>query len=165
MRLWRAAPFALVAALAACATLTTKVHSDPAADFSRYRTFQVKTERLESDAQQRLRQEITSRLEAKGLRASDADPDLLVVPHVIRDQTQASEETGYGWWTGGVTSQAATGMAVGTLAVDLIDRARKQIVWRGEATGTVPSSGALRREKIEVALDRIFADYPPKKSS
>ncbi|HYB53794.1 MAG TPA: DUF4136 domain-containing protein [Thermoanaerobaculia bacterium] len=162
MRVRRLAPLAAAAAFAACATLTTKVHSDPAADFSRYHTFQFKTERLETDAQESLRQDVTKRLEAKGLRAVDRDPDLLVVPHLIHDQSEASQETGFGWWTGGMTSQSTTGMAVGTLAIDLVDRAKHQVVWRGEATGTVPSTGAVRREKVQIALDRIFAEYPPK---
>jgi hypothetical protein len=147
---------------AACATLTTKVHSDPTADFSKYHTFQIVQDRLETDAQQRLGQEITARLEAKGLKSADRDPDLRIVLHLIRDASQASESTGYGWSAGGATSESTTGLPVGTLAVDLVDPAKNQLVWRGEATGTVPSTGALRREKLQIALDRIFADFPPK---
>jgi hypothetical protein len=147
---------------ASCATLKTTVHSDPKADFSKYRTFQIEGSRLETDAQASLQQEITTRLEGKGLKPSPDNPDLKVIPRLIRDASQPVDNSGYTWWTGGSTAEATTGIPVGTLVVDLVDPARNQLVWRGVATGTVPSTGALRREKVRVALDRLFADFPPK---
>jgi hypothetical protein len=56
-------------------------------------------------------------------------------------------------------------VAVGSLLVDLVDSAKNQLVWRGEAKGANPSSGSLRRAKVRLALDRIFAGFPPKPES
>jgi Domain of unknown function (DUF4136) len=144
------------------ASLTTTVHSDPAADFSRYKTFQFDETRLETDSQELVEQEISARLEANGLKRVDRNADLQVTPRLIRGPQEPEGQTGYGWWTGGASSQATGGVPVGTLVVDLVDPAKNQLVWRGQATGTVPSTGALRKEKLRIALDRIFADFPPK---
>jgi hypothetical protein len=49
----------------------------------------------------------------------------------------------------------------GTVGVDLIDRARNQLVWEGAASGRVTDS---TRRDIEQSLDRaitdIFAEFP-----
>jgi Domain of unknown function (DUF4136) len=151
---------------AACASsLNTRVRSDPRADFSRYKTFQLKEGGLQTDNQAWVDQQVAARLEAKGLKSVSQSPDLQVVVHLIRGPQDPQGETGYGWWTGGASAQATSGTPVGTLAVDLIDPASNQLVWRGEAAGTVPPTGGLQKDKIELALDRIFADFPPKPAS
>ncbi|HTO88311.1 MAG TPA: DUF4136 domain-containing protein [Thermoanaerobaculia bacterium] len=152
---------------AACASsLNTKVRSDPRADFSRYKTFQLQPAGLQTDNQAWVDQQVASRLEAKGLKPVDQSPNLRVVVHLIRGPQDPQGETGYGWWTGGAASaQATSGTPVGTLAVDLIDPSNNQLVWRGEAAGTVPPTGGLQKDKVQFALDRIFADFPPKPAS
>jgi Domain of unknown function (DUF4136) len=154
--------FAASLTSACAASLTTTVHSDPAADFSRYKTFQIRKSRLQTENEALLDREIAARLEAKGLKPVDHDPDLEVVPRPIRGPQEPEGEVGYGWWTGGASAQATGGVPVGTLVVDLVDPAKNQLVWRGEASGTVPPTGGLKRDKVRIALDRMFADFPPK---
>ncbi|MGH9367185.1 MAG: DUF4136 domain-containing protein [Thermoanaerobaculia bacterium] len=146
---------------AGCATLQTSVRSDPAADFSRYRTFRIERDRLETGTQQWLNEQISARLAGKGLAPAEKDADLQVVPRQFRNRATA-DSTGYGWWTGGLMTQTTEDIPAGTLVVDLVDLGKKQLVWRGMATGTIPSSGALRRDKVERALDRLFAEFPRK---
>jgi len=50
---------------------------------------------------------------------------------------------------------------VGTLIVDMFDARTKQAVWRGSASGTVPSSTAQVNAAVEAGLDKLFADFPP----
>ena len=158
----RALLFAACLATACASSLTTNVHSDPAADFSRFKTFQMDDSRLETENQQIVDREVVTRLEAKGLHSVDQSPDLRVVVRLIRGPQEMGGESGYGFWTGGASAQATEGTPVGTLVVDLVETAKNQLVWRGTASGTVPPTGGLQKTKVQIALDRIFADYPPK---
>lgn len=155
---------AAVFASASCATLTTKVQSDPKADFSKYHTFRIAGSRMESGNIQWLQNQVASRLQAKGLREAGDQADLDVVTRLIRTPQEGSADSGYyAWWGGTTTSgMASAGTPSGTVVVDLVERARNQLVWRGEAQGTIPSTGSMREEKARLALDRLLAEYPPK---
>jgi hypothetical protein len=52
----------------------------------------------------------------------------------------------------------------GTLFVDMIEVAKKQLVWQGRAVKTIdPESSAQKREdNINYAIKQIFTKYPPK---
>ncbi|HTO76739.1 MAG TPA: DUF4136 domain-containing protein [Thermoanaerobaculia bacterium] len=155
----------LVAALllaAACATLTTKVTSDPRADFSKFRTFTITGDRLQTAEQAWLGDEIATRLQAHGLSRVPENASLRVEPRLFRQATAGESTWGYSWWSGNATGESSHDVPAGTLVVDLVDPARNQLVWRGLAKGTVPAIGALQKGKVEVALDRLFADFPPK---
>ncbi|HEY7112046.1 MAG TPA: DUF4136 domain-containing protein [Thermoanaerobaculia bacterium] len=154
----------LAAALsgAACATLTTEVTSDPAATFSQYRTFTIAGDRLQTAEQGWLGQEVASRLQKHGLSRVPDNASLRVEPRLFREASAGESMWGYTWWTGNSAGESAHDVPAGTLVVDLVDPARNQLVWRGVAKGTVPLVGALKKGKVEVALDKMFADFPPK---
>jgi hypothetical protein len=116
----------------------------------------------------------TRELEIAGLRQADTNPDLLV-NFVIstRETIQSRPTTGasmhhsrgrYSTWRGYSMSMSTTEIVQrteGTVGVDLIDRARNQLVWEGAASGRVTDS---TRRDIEQSLDRaitdIFAEFP-----
>jgi hypothetical protein len=158
-------PLALLAALllaAACATLTTNVSSDPRADFSQYKTFTIHGDRLQTSEQAWLGEEIATRLQAHGLSRVPENASLRVESRLFREATAGQSTWGYSWWSGNSTGESSRDVPAGTLVVDLVDPARNQLVWRGLAKGTVPSIGALQKGKVEIALDRMFAEFPPK---
>jgi Domain of unknown function (DUF4136) len=163
LRTTLAIPAVLIAV--SCASTTTSVNSDPAADFSRYRTFRIDASRMETGSARYVQKEVQTRLEAKGLREAGETADLDVVARVIRGPQDTGRETGYQWWSGGAVTAATGGSPEGTLVVDLIERARNQLVWRGEARGTIPAAAAGREDKVRRVLDKLFADYPPKRKS
>ena len=148
----------------ACAhTLNTSVHANPKADFSKYKTFQITGSRIETDAQAMLSQGIAQRLEAKGLKRVDQNANLVVDPVLIRNAAQKPYDSeGASWWTGAASAEPTGNMPIGALVVNITDPATNELVWRGVADGTVPPSGALARDKVAIALDRLFADFPPK---
>jgi len=159
---------ALASALlaASCATVKTTSSSDPAVDFSRYRTFRIAGDRMETADIHRLQDLVTEKLRAKGLRTAPADQaDLNVVVRLIRGPGDVAAPMEYGWWVGNYATGAATDTPMGTLVVDLVDRSRNQLVWRGQAQGTIPSVGAIREEKVRIAIDRLLSDYPPKRKT
>ena len=165
MKTRHAFPLLLVAALgAACAhTLNTSVHANPKADFSKYKTFQLTGSRMETDSEALLSQGITQRLEAKGLKRVDQKGDLIVSPVLVRNAAQKPYDSeGASWWTGAASSEPTGNMPIGALVVNMTDPATNELVWRGVADGTVPPSGALVRSKVDIALDRLFSDFPPK---
>jgi len=159
-------PIALLLALAlfgaACATLTTETTSDPTADFSKLRTFTIAGDRLQTAEEGWLGQEVASRLQKHGLTRVAENASLRVSPRLFREASAGESTWGYTWWTGNSGGQSAHDVPAGTLVVDLVDPARNQLVWRGVAQGTVPLVGALKKSKVEVALDRMFSDFPPK---
>ena len=151
--------------LAACATLTTEVTSDPAASFATFRTFTIAGDRLQTAEQGWLGEQVAARLQKKGLSRVPENASLRVEPRLFRDASAGESTWGYTWWTGNAPGESAHDVPAGTLVVDLVDPARNQLVWRGLARGTVPLVGALKKGKVEVALDKMFADFPPKSPS
>jgi hypothetical protein len=53
---------------------------------------------------------------------------------------------------------------IGTLAVDILDASKKEMVWRGLGTKEVNTSAKpdKRDENIGKAVEKIFKKYPPK---
>jgi len=151
----------------ACAhVLRTSVHANPKADFSRYKTFSVTGTRIETDGQYMLRKEIIAHVEKKGLTPAAESPDLVIVSQLIRDASQRPEQTDFtSWWSGAASTEPTGNMPIGALVIDITDPVTKMLVWRGVATGTVPPSGLLRKAKVQVALDRLFSDFPPRPPS
>jgi hypothetical protein len=164
---------AAVLALAACSTLRTTADYDRSADFSKYHTFAVQGAQTVKNAllERRIKSALESELSAKGLKEDDANPDLLVVPHVrLTHETEITtfdEGWGYGWrWRrGGVGGSVSTveKIPVGTLIIDLVDAREKDMVWRGTATDTLkPSATPQEKEKsLGEAVAKMFQSFPP----
>ena len=50
---------------------------------------------------------------------------------------------------------------MGTLVVDLYDAHTRQMVWRGVATDSVSDKPQKNTPRINKALQKMFAKYPP----
>jgi hypothetical protein len=46
--------------------------------------------------------------------------------------------------------------------VDLYDTSSKGLVWRGEARDTLSDKPEKNTEKLEKAVDKMFAKFPPR---
>ena len=64
--------------------------------------------------------------------------------------------------SGTVTGQTST-IPIGTLVVDLYDPARKQLVWRGDASKTidVKKDPDKNYRNLQRAVAKLFRYYPP----
>jgi len=155
------------------------VNTDPVANFSAYRTYDFEsplgTDKPDyaSVLSQYLRAATARELESRGYQRSDK-PDLIINFNV---QTKEKVETSsmpsgprfggyygyrsgyYGVW-GGYETQT-TQYTEGTLTVDVVDGARKQLVWEGTVVGRVRDED---RANLQAAIDKvipqIFAKYP-----
>jgi hypothetical protein len=109
-------------------------------------------------------------LASKGYRpaAAGTTPDFLVGYYAaVRYQT--SVQTMHTWYGpnvsgwGGWPETYAHHYEEGTLLIDVIDPGTMKLLWRGRGSGVVdPRASPTKREKrIDEAVDRILAEFPP----
>jgi hypothetical protein len=165
---------------------TVKVNWQMNAPFSDYRTYAWKQSQNEGGAfyQQWVEKDVDAILAGKGLRsvAAGENPDLYLYYHVLTQEVIDSTTTddGFGWgggrwgrwggwggWGGpDIIQTAARPRTIGILAVDLIDVKKKQMVWRGQATVDMIANTQKGDEKqVQKSVEKMFKQYPPKRSS
>jgi hypothetical protein len=154
--------FASLMATAAFAQHVT-TDSAPGAPFGRYRTFAWTpgTPAAVSLTEQRIHAGVNAQLQAKGLTQVNANPDLYVATHVMKEQVPEVIANGFGpWWGYGGGMASVQTYTKGTLVVDLYDAATKKMVWRGVATSTLSSKPSKNTAKLDKALAKMFEKYP-----
>ena len=71
-----------------------------------------------------------------------------------------------GWYGGGtgISTASTSTLLVGTLALDMYEVPKKQLVWRSIATKTIdPNTKPEKRSKnITKAVAKLLKNYPPK---
>ncbi len=119
---------------------------------------------------------IDEQLAQKGLTKVEKNGDLLVAYHATIREEKSINLNGMGWGNGGwggwggyggmwdasVNGQTST-IPIGTLVVDLYDSARKQLVWRGDASKTidVKRDPDKNYKNLQKAMAKLFRKYPP----
>lgn len=143
----------------------------PGANFASYKTFgyfpELATDRAgyETVFTARLKAATRSNLEAKGYRYSETNPDLLVNFYAnVEDKQEirsAPVSMGYygyrrNFYYGMSTPQVETvDYKQGTLTIDLVDPAKKALVWSATAEGRVSKDA---RKNPGPAIDAVVAD-------
>lgn len=165
--------------LAACAT-TPSVYTehDPAVDFARYHTYSWREKPTGGTAiaMQRIVGDIDAQLAAKGWRLVPDGGDVAIAAHVATHQEHRLDTfydgpmwTGWGWygpwpWWGppmGYQRTRVTSFTVGTLVVDMFDTATRRAVWSAMAESSVPDKPEQIHAKIDQAVAKMFAGFPP----
>lgn len=169
-----------------------RAERDSTVDFSRYRTFAfadpLGTDRAgyETLVSGYLKDATRRELEARGLRLVDTDPQLLVnfngkLSEKFRTTTAPASGISFGYGRGGYygyrtgfyttwplypAETQVQSYTEGTLNIDLIDAAKKQMIWEGVAVGRVTDETmANLKPEIDEAVTAIFANYPIKAAS
>ena len=172
----------LAVTLSACNAFKVKTDYDPTADFSSFKTFafagpaDINKGGIYDNSltRKRIESAVARELTGKGLRqvGLDEPQDLLVHYWVGIQDKQRLESTGptvgvsrypggYGWgagYGGGVTTYE---YKEGTLILDLIEPAKKQLVWRATMVGTLEDSARDNIERGNKAIAEAFESYPP----
>jgi hypothetical protein len=181
----------LGAALAAAGCASgprVRAERDKTVDFSQYRTFAF-AEPLGTDqaiVSQYLKAATRRELEARGLRLVEAGPQLLVnfngkLSEKFRTTTVPSSAITFGFGHGGyygyrtgiyttwplyAPETRVDAYTEGTLNVDIIDAAKKQMIWEGVAVGRVTDETMENLQpKINEVVTAIFVNYPIKSAS
>jgi hypothetical protein len=169
-------------ALGACATTsgpTVRVDADPTANMASYGTYSFfepfGTDRsgaatpLGNTVKQALRRE----MDVRGLRYVESGGDLLVNAAIKSSEktdvsTMSVPDPYFGYrygryspWVGYNQETIVRQYTEGTLTIDLVDRARKQLVWSGAAFGRVTDKVRNNPQgAVDTAVREIFARYP-----
>ncbi|MGD9346056.1 MAG: DUF4136 domain-containing protein [Candidatus Aminicenantes bacterium] len=166
---------------ASCTSTKVQFDYDRQEDFSQFRTYSfiplpdnLKTE-ISPMVVRRIEEAIALTLGDKGFQRTEASPDFLVAIHLESKDKFDVQNWGYtyapydlywrgaGYWgTGGITVQQ---YQQGTLIIDVVKTADKELVWRGVGTKALspnPTPKTMDRNVNEV-VSKILADFPPQK--
>jgi uncharacterized protein DUF4136 len=123
---------------------------------------------------QDIKRAVDAQLAEKGLTKVDKSGDLLVGYQAnVREEKSINlwgSGIGGAWgggpyWGGGLNSvqgQTST-IPIGTLVVGLYDPARKQLIWRGDASKTIDlkKEPGKNYQNLQKAMAKLFRNYPP----
>jgi hypothetical protein len=183
--------FLLAASTAACVSPKIGYDYDSSTNFNGYHVYewmpgdQEKTGDRRADSSQldiRIRTAVAARLHLKGYTTSvSAQPDFYVAYHLeMKDLTPNSSTRYYSDGMAGKsfshtadtrstgaahpTTGEAQSFLAGTLLIDIIDAASKQVVWRGTAAGEIDPglTSKERDERIRNIVHDMLAHFPPK---
>jgi hypothetical protein len=168
--------------LAACATgPNVRTNVDPSVNFAQYKTFgfanPLGTDRsgYRSLVSQELMSATQREMELRGMRRVDTSPELLVNFNAkLSQQLQVMPAMAppimggyygyragfYGAWP--MYDQSTVSQYTeGTLNIDVVDAAKKQLVWEGVVTDTVTQSDMNAAQAgLNAAVKAAFAKYP-----
>lgn len=166
--------------LASCSSISVNTDFDPSADFSKFKTYTwiEKPVNVSGNAQQaqvhsgllgkRIMNAVDGQMVQKGFTKVEDNPDIFVVYHTgVQDKVQVTD-WGYGYgpyggWYGGGGVDVYQ-YQEGTLIVDLVDAATKQLVWRGTAQAVLGGNKSPEQQQqiLDNVAGRMFQKYPPK---
>lgn len=162
----------------ACSSISVSTDFDDKIDFAKFSTYswmpspetpaQAIQKELASNTliEGRVKRAVDAQLPAKGLEKTNQDADVLVAFHTgVEDKVDVQNwgyGYGYGWRYGGggiTTIQYQEG----TLILDFIDPATKQLIWRGVAKKVISERTTPEKSEKDIneAVQKILEKYPP----
>lgn len=176
--------------LGSCSSISVKSDYDKEADFSKYKTFEYYGWAEESDKilnrfdKERIEQAFGEEFRKRGLQYVEGNGDMVVSLYIVVDQkTSTTAYTnhygmgGYGYggrgWYGGygmgmgqsTTTYSENDYLVGTLVVDVFDKADKKMIWQSVGSKTVddnPNTREKNSAKVAAAIMKPFPIQPIK---
>lgn len=169
---------ALLIVVTSCSSVRVATDFDKNASFSTYKTFAFfktgidKAEISDLDKRRILRA-IEAEMLAKGFTKSE-NPDILISLFTKSNQrvdvyNNSWGMGGWGWggfygpsWGWGWNNQPNVSTRTeGVLYIDLIDAAKKELVWQGMGTGYLTQKMEKKEERIKEFVSKIMEKYPP----
>ncbi|HEY4901478.1 MAG TPA: DUF4136 domain-containing protein [Terriglobales bacterium] len=153
-----------------------KVEYDKSLDFSKFKTYAIDT--VENAARPMLRLAIQAAvqddLSKRGLTKVDANPDLYVQMYgaIDSDAIATYQDPIYGnaipplnygitMWYGIPGTVTTVVVHKGELVVDVIDAARKRLIWRGIAQQKLSSDNRQKLlDQVNTSVEKMFKQYP-----
>jgi hypothetical protein len=154
----------------------------PGTDFTKYKTYKwVRVPNAQYPNQildKQIMDSIDRQLAMKGLSKTEGDnADLIVAYQVAVNQEKqwnsystGGDMWGYGRWGGWggyggmqTTTTTSKTINIGTLNLDIYDTAKKEQIWRGEATKTLGSGKDPKKvqKNLDKAMAKLLKKYPP----
>lgn len=166
-------------ALWGCSSVSIETDHDPNIDFSKYKTYSWYKGKAPADdalsknplLKKRIVASVDYVLDKKGFKKVDKNPDFVVIVHAgVKERMQVNQTGGYGMYGYGYYGWGVAFTPVhtdvvyyneATLIVDIGDYQKKELVWRGAATGVV--NGRINDEDLDDVVEKILEDFPPQK--
>ena len=161
--------------LSSCTSIKVFSDYDRKIDFSNYETFAYFKPEIDkvdiSDLdKRRILTALDSEMNLKGLSKSET-PDLLIgFTTKAKEQIYVNTGNNFGWgwgwgfnpwfWGNGGYNSVTT-RTEGTLYVNIIDAATKQLIWQGKGRGGINEFMKNRDERISLFVHEIVENYPP----
>ena len=147
-----------------------QIESDPAVDFSRFKTFAIREQRLNSAnpslnselVKKRIDFDIQKALEAKGLTWAASGPSDLNVRYTLGAVRKTEIDAYPAGWRGWGTRVVRVPYTEGTLVLDLRDPTTRSLVWRAIAREDKGDASKIEG-KLDDMVKKSFEKYPPKK--
>ncbi len=171
----------LILIVSSCASVRVASDYDRQANFNEYKSYAFfkpgidKAEISDLDKKRILRA-IEADMSAKGFTKSQ-NPDVLVSiftktqenVNVYQNNFGFGPGWGYGWgwspwyWGGGagLGFNSVSRVTEGTLYIDLIDAAKKELIWQGMGTSALTRDVERKQEKMNEIVTAILEKYPP----
>ena len=160
----------LVAAVFSIPALAQKVETDydHTASFSNYHTYSWgQVHSTDPFFEGRIREAVNHVLAQKGWRLVPMDGDVTLTAGAFtkRQHEYTTFYDGLGGWRwhgwGGMTTTTVDSIPVGTLVVDIYETASERLLWRGLAYDQLSNNPDKDTKKLEKAVDKMFAKFPP----
>ena len=157
--------------LAGCPNATVHTDYDHNANFSQFKTFSFAHVQTENQLyEQRIKDEVSKDLEAKGLQMTPSGGDLEVTAvgasHNRKYYQTFYNGPGFGYYYGGFGLGSQTTQVVhykvGTLVLDMYDNQSKRLLWRGTASRSLGSSPEEKTSNLYATIDQMLSNFPPK---
>lgn len=162
-------------AAGACSGISTTADWDETYDFSAVSTYAWMDQGLEGGVSEimlrRMYRAVDDDLAAKGFSQADpATADVVFAYHTGTQDRQQYDTYGYGaggwwggYWGGGMTTTTVRTYTEGTLILDVVDREKNELIWRGSASKTIDEmdSPEQRVKTIQEAVAKLLKDFPP----
>lgn len=167
----------------ACSSVTVKTDYDREYDFTEFKTYRWASgkeinpqDELQKNPliYKRVVEAVDKTLAEKGLeKIEEGEPDVVVLAHAgLKERMQVHDTGGYyggyrgwydPWWGPYGGSTTVSYYEEATLVVDLVSWEKKELAWRGMATGTVKENvdAEEQQERLNNVVAKIFAGYPP----
>jgi hypothetical protein len=176
----------LLVSFVGCSSISTTTDYDPSVDFTKYKTYKWFEGEMPADdalmahplVKRRIEQSVEKSLTAKGFKKGTSDNfDFVVIIHAgtkERMQVNTYNYGGYGYgaygrgWGGygGMSTTDVNYYNEATIVVDIADATKKELVWRGTATGVINKTEKTQAEAqadADAIITKIMENFPPKK--
>jgi hypothetical protein len=178
--------FAVSMVLSACAApkINTRSQTDPSVNLASYHTYNFVAEPgtnrggYSTPITTYFKTAITRELNARGYKLAEENPDLLINFNTnareqvdIRSTPSMSYGYGYYGYRGGLYAAGPIGGSdvetvrykQGTANIDVVDAAKKQLVWEGVAEGKITDTMMKNPQAtIDTVITDMFLNYPVK---
>lgn len=161
---------------AGCSSISVATDFDESTDFSALRTY-AWMPRAEGEpgpfggntiVEKRVTIAVEKQLAEKGLFKDDASPSFRIAMHALtREHLDVTTwpSWGYGWhgphgWGGWSDHVEVTQYTEGTLVLDFVHPATRDLLWRGVARSVIDSSTGSQ-EFVDEVITKLLAEYPP----